>query len=192
MSVFNYPQCRVSLIAYSNTHSRIKLKTSVHMKVVSERLGHNSPAFTMTVYQHVTPGMQTDAAGCSAKPCTERSRWLPARLERRDREPSRLRVAGTGEPPLEHTNDELVELRGRNLLPDMAPDPRLLIRTLHGLPTDPMFRPEPFRHLHCRRRRQADGGAQGGRCSVRQPRRHHVLKITGCQQQGGVGRHVRW
>ena len=31
-------------------------------KVVSERLGHSSPAFTMTVYQHVLPGMQADAA----------------------------------------------------------------------------------------------------------------------------------
>jgi integrase len=32
------------------------------VKVVSERLGHSSPAFTMTVYQHVIPGMQADAA----------------------------------------------------------------------------------------------------------------------------------
>ena len=32
------------------------------MKVVSERLGHSSPAFTMTVYQNVLPGMQADAA----------------------------------------------------------------------------------------------------------------------------------
>ncbi|MDQ6851767.1 MAG: integrase [Actinomycetota bacterium] len=29
---------------------------------MSERLGHASPAFTMTVYQHVVPGMQADAA----------------------------------------------------------------------------------------------------------------------------------
>jgi len=31
------------------------------VKVVSERLGHSSPALTMTVY-HVLPGMQADAA----------------------------------------------------------------------------------------------------------------------------------
>jgi integrase len=31
-------------------------------KVVSERLGHSSPAFTMTVYQRVLPGMEADAA----------------------------------------------------------------------------------------------------------------------------------
>ncbi len=32
------------------------------VKVVNERLGHSSPAFTMTAYQHVLPGMQSDAA----------------------------------------------------------------------------------------------------------------------------------
>ena len=31
------------------------------MKVASERVGHSSPAFTMTVYQHVMPGMQLEA-----------------------------------------------------------------------------------------------------------------------------------
>jgi integrase len=32
------------------------------VKVVSERLGHANPAFTLTVYQHVIPGMQEEAA----------------------------------------------------------------------------------------------------------------------------------
>jgi len=32
------------------------------VKVVSERLGHANVAFTMTVYQHVIPGMQAEAA----------------------------------------------------------------------------------------------------------------------------------
>lgn len=31
-------------------------------KVVSERLGHSTPTFTMMTYQHVLPGMQDDAA----------------------------------------------------------------------------------------------------------------------------------
>ena len=31
-------------------------------KVVSERLGHATVAFTMQVYAHVIPGMQADAA----------------------------------------------------------------------------------------------------------------------------------
>lgn len=37
------------------------LKEGVPVKVVSERLGHSSVAFTMQVYQHVLPG-QADAA----------------------------------------------------------------------------------------------------------------------------------
>jgi len=37
-------------------------KSRVPVKVVSERLGHATPAFTMTVYQHVLPGMQAEAA----------------------------------------------------------------------------------------------------------------------------------
>jgi hypothetical protein len=38
------------------------LKAGVPVKVVSERLGNSNPAFTMTVCQHVLPGMQADAA----------------------------------------------------------------------------------------------------------------------------------
>ena len=34
----------------------------VPVKVVSERLGHATPAFTIDTYQHVLPGMQADAA----------------------------------------------------------------------------------------------------------------------------------
>jgi len=32
------------------------------VKVVSERLGHATPTFTIETYQHVLPGMQADAA----------------------------------------------------------------------------------------------------------------------------------
>ena len=38
------------------------LKEQVSIKVVSERLGHSTPGFTMATYQHVLPGMQADAA----------------------------------------------------------------------------------------------------------------------------------
>jgi integrase len=34
----------------------------VPVKVVSERLGHRNPAFTIDTYQHVLPGMQAEAA----------------------------------------------------------------------------------------------------------------------------------
>jgi integrase len=45
----------------SHTHATIMLAAGVPVKVVSERLGHSTPAFTMAVCQHVLPGMQRDA-----------------------------------------------------------------------------------------------------------------------------------
>lgn len=45
-----------------HTHATLLLRDRVPIKVVSERLGHSSPAFTMTTYQHVIPRMQEDAA----------------------------------------------------------------------------------------------------------------------------------
>jgi len=53
---------RIRLHDLRHTHATILLKAGVPVKVVSERLGHSSPAFTMTVYQHVLPGMQAEAA----------------------------------------------------------------------------------------------------------------------------------
>ena len=53
---------RIHLHDLRHTHASILLKAGVPVKVVNERLGHSSPAFTMTVYQHVLPGMQADAA----------------------------------------------------------------------------------------------------------------------------------
>jgi len=45
-----------------HSHASLLLRSGVPVKVVSERLGHATPAFTMTVYQHVLPGMQAEAA----------------------------------------------------------------------------------------------------------------------------------
>lgn len=45
-----------------HTHTTLLLKTGVPIKVVSERLGHSTPGFTMATYQHVIPGMQEEAA----------------------------------------------------------------------------------------------------------------------------------
>jgi integrase len=50
-----------------HTHATLMLKHGVPLKVVSERLGHSTPAFTMAVYQHVLPGMQRDAANVFAR-----------------------------------------------------------------------------------------------------------------------------
>lgn len=38
------------------------LMAGVPLSVVSERLGHSSPASTMAAYQHVLPGMQAETA----------------------------------------------------------------------------------------------------------------------------------
>ena len=45
-----------------HTHASLLLKAGVNPKVVSERLGHSSVAFTLDTYAHVMPGMQPDAA----------------------------------------------------------------------------------------------------------------------------------
>ena len=56
-----------------HTHATQLLRAGVHPKVVQERLGHSTPAFTLAVYSHVLPGMQEEAA-----------RTLSARLLGRD------------------------------------------------------------------------------------------------------------
>lgn len=45
-----------------HTHATIAVKAGVPVKVISERLGHESPAFTLKQYAHVVPGMQAEAA----------------------------------------------------------------------------------------------------------------------------------
>jgi integrase len=44
------------------THTRLALRAGVHPKVVSERLGHASVAFTLDVYTDSVPDMQEAAA----------------------------------------------------------------------------------------------------------------------------------
>ena len=63
-----------------HTHATLLLKAGVPIKVVSERLGHSTPGFTMATYQHVIPGMQEEAAqtfadileGCADLPASTR------------------------------------------------------------------------------------------------------------------------
>jgi integrase len=45
-----------------HTHASLLLKAGVPIKVVSERLGHATPSFTLDVYSWVLPGMQAEAA----------------------------------------------------------------------------------------------------------------------------------
>lgn len=45
-----------------HTHASLLVAEGVPIKVVSERLGHAHPAFTMHTYQHLLPGMSAAAA----------------------------------------------------------------------------------------------------------------------------------
>ncbi len=45
-----------------HSHATLLLASGVNPKVASERLGHHSTAFTLDVYSHVVPGMQSQAA----------------------------------------------------------------------------------------------------------------------------------
>jgi integrase len=53
---------RIRLHDLRHTHASIAVKAGVPIGVVSERLGHASPEFTLQRYAHVMPGMQRDAA----------------------------------------------------------------------------------------------------------------------------------
>jgi integrase len=53
---------RIRLHDIRHTHATIALKAGVPVKVIPERLGHESPAFTLKQYAHVIPGMQAEAA----------------------------------------------------------------------------------------------------------------------------------
>jgi integrase len=43
-------------------YATLMLKSGVHLKIVSERLGHATVAFTLYTYPHVVPGLQEVAA----------------------------------------------------------------------------------------------------------------------------------
>ena len=45
-----------------HSHATHLLRAGIHPKVVQERLGHSTPAFTLAVYSHVLPGIQAEAA----------------------------------------------------------------------------------------------------------------------------------
>lgn len=53
---------RIRLHDLRHTRASVALQAGVPVKVISERLGHESPAFTLKQYAHVIPGMQAEAA----------------------------------------------------------------------------------------------------------------------------------
>ena len=53
---------RIRLHDLRHTHATLALAAGVHPKVVSERLGHATVAFTLDVYSHAVPALQEEAA----------------------------------------------------------------------------------------------------------------------------------
>ncbi|MDP9334604.1 MAG: tyrosine-type recombinase/integrase [Actinomycetota bacterium] len=53
---------RIRLHDLRHTHATLAIQAGVSPKVISERLGHHTPEFTMHQYAHVLPGMQAEAA----------------------------------------------------------------------------------------------------------------------------------
>jgi integrase len=53
---------RIRLHDLRHSYATAALKAGISAKVISERLGHASVAFTLQTYSHVIPGMDKDAA----------------------------------------------------------------------------------------------------------------------------------
>jgi integrase len=53
---------RIRLHGLRHTWASLALAAGINPKVVSERLGHATVAFTLDTYSHVMPGLQEDAA----------------------------------------------------------------------------------------------------------------------------------
>jgi len=78
-----------------HTHGTLLISASVPAKVVSERLGHATPTFTIETYQHVLPGMQAQAARVfeqlvapDARPVDQRSENSEKTREKRRKKPA--------------------------------------------------------------------------------------------------------
>ena len=57
---------RIRLHDVRHSYATAALKAGISAKVISERLGHASVAFTLQTYSHVIPGMDRDAAATVA------------------------------------------------------------------------------------------------------------------------------
>ncbi len=57
---------RIRFYDLRHTHASLLVAAGTPIKVVSARLGHAHPGFTMATYQHLVPGMSASAATDSA------------------------------------------------------------------------------------------------------------------------------
>jgi len=60
------PRIRLHDLRHTHTHTTHLLVAGTNVRVVSERWGHASVAFTLDVYAHALPGQQASAAAATA------------------------------------------------------------------------------------------------------------------------------
>jgi integrase len=60
------PRIRLHDYDLRHTYTTLALKSGVHPKVVSERLGHATVGITLDLYSHVAPAIARDAADAVA------------------------------------------------------------------------------------------------------------------------------
>jgi hypothetical protein len=53
---------RIRLHDLRHTHATLGLAAGVHVKVISDRLGHATTSFTQDIYMHAIPALEEDAA----------------------------------------------------------------------------------------------------------------------------------
>lgn len=61
--VANKAGINVTFHGLRHAHASYLLKQGIHLKVVSERLGHANISMTMDLYSHIAPTLQKEAAG---------------------------------------------------------------------------------------------------------------------------------
>ncbi len=61
-TVASLPVTRIRLHDLRHTHATLGLAAGIAPKIMSDRLGHASVAFTQDVYVHAIPQMESDAA----------------------------------------------------------------------------------------------------------------------------------
>ena len=95
---------RIRLHDVRHSYATAALKAGISAKVISERLGHASVAFTLQTYSHVIPGMDRDAAATVADlilTSTQKGPGIP--------DPSANKTANNGpqsDPPIKEVKDE--------------------------------------------------------------------------------------
>jgi hypothetical protein len=97
---------RIRLHDVRHSYATAALKAGISVKVISERLGHASVAFTLQTYGHVIPGMDKDAADTVADLILGSTQKGPGTVVP---DPSANKAANNGPP----SDSPVKEVKGR-------------------------------------------------------------------------------